>query len=109
MKTKDKLQTTLDRLPYGEENQTGDLKVDKKLPEGVRSGELYKDIIRIAWPSFVELLLTQLVSMVDMMMVGSLGSEAIADGLGAIGAGDGVANKLNVHISVSGSKLHISA
>ena len=33
MKTNDKLQTTLDRLPYGEENQSGDLKVNKKLPE----------------------------------------------------------------------------
>ncbi|MBE5893117.1 MAG: MATE family efflux transporter [Lachnospiraceae bacterium] len=76
MKTNDKLQTTLDRLPYGEENQSGDLKVNKKLPEGVRSGELYKDIIRIAWPSFVELLLTQLVSMVDLMMVGSMGGKA---------------------------------
>ena len=76
MKTKEKLQTTLDRLPYGEENQSGNLKVDKKLPEGVRSGELYKDIIRIAWPSFVELLLTQLVSMVDLMMVGSMGGKA---------------------------------
>ncbi len=70
-----KLQTTLDRLPYGEETQTGDLKVTKALPEGVKSKELYQDIIRIAWPSFVELLLTQLASMVDLMMVGSIGGE----------------------------------
>lgn len=73
MKTNERLQTTLDRLPYGDEDFSGNLKVDKKLPEGVKSGELYKDIIRIAWPSFVELLLTQLVSMVDLMMVGSMG------------------------------------
>lgn len=76
MSTKDRLSTTLDRLPYGDENLSGSLKVDKKLPEGVKSRELYQDIVRIAWPSFVELLLTQLVSMVDLMMVGSMGGAA---------------------------------
>lgn len=76
MKTKERLQTTLDRLPYGEENVSGNLKVSKKLPEGVHSRELYEDIIRIAGPSFVELLLTQLTSMVDLMMVGSIGGTA---------------------------------
>ena len=76
MKTNERLQTTLDRLPYGDEVLSGNLKVDKTLPEGVKSSELYKDIIRIAWPSFVELLLTQLVSMVDLMMVGSMGGTA---------------------------------
>ena len=72
----ERLQTTLDRLPYGEEITENDLKVTKKLPEGVKSGELYRDIVRIAWPSFIELLLTQLASMVDMMMVGSIGGTA---------------------------------
>lgn len=76
MRTNERLQTTLDRLPYGDEHISGDLKVDKKLPEGVKSRELYQDIIRIAWPSFVELLLTQLASMVDLMMVGSMGGTA---------------------------------
>lgn len=76
MKTNERLQTTLDRLPYGDETVSGSLKVDKKLPEGVKSKELYNDIIRIAWPSFVELLLTQLASMVDLMMVGSMGGAA---------------------------------
>lgn len=71
MKTKERLQTTLDRLPYGPEGMPEDQKVSKKLPEGVRSRELYEDIVRIAGPSFVELLLTQLTSMVDLMMVGS--------------------------------------
>lgn len=75
MKTNERLQTTLDRLPYGEETISGDLKVTKQIPEGVRSSELYRDIVRIAWPSFVELLLTQLASMVDLMMVGSMGGE----------------------------------
>lgn len=76
MKTNSRLQTTLDRLPYGDETLSGDLKVTKHLPDGVKSKELYQDIIRIAWPSFVELLLTQLASMVDLMMVGSMGGEA---------------------------------
>ncbi|MDD6441116.1 MAG: MATE family efflux transporter [bacterium] len=74
MKT-NRLQTTLDRLPYGDEIASSDLKVKKSLPEGVKSSELYQDVIRIAWPSFVELLLTQLASMVDLMMVGSIGGK----------------------------------
>lgn len=75
MKTNSRLQTTLDRLPYGDTILSDDLKVTKKIPDGVKSKELYQDIIRIAWPSFVELLLTQLASMVDLMMVGSMGGE----------------------------------
>lgn len=81
-----RLRTTLDRLPYGEDILAGgqdaatinpnSLKVSKHLPEGVRSRDLYMDIIRIAWPSFIELLLTQLASMVDLMMVGSMGGKA---------------------------------
>lgn len=76
LKDNTNLQTTLDRLPYGDEIVSGDLKVNKKIPDGVKSKELYQDIIRIAWPSFVELLLTQLASMVDLMMVGSMGGTA---------------------------------
>lgn len=75
MRTNEKLSTTLDRLPYGEEDLSGNLRVTEKVPEGVHYKELYKDIIRIAWPSFVELLLTQLASMVDLMMVGSMGGK----------------------------------
>ena len=52
--------------------------VSRQLPKGVTPKLLYKDIIRIAWPSLVELTLTQLTSMVDMMMVGQLGAWAIA-------------------------------
>lgn len=55
-----------------------DIKVTNELPKEVHSRMLYNDIIKIAWPSFVELTLTQLTSMVDMMMVGSLGAWAIA-------------------------------
>lgn len=76
MKENASLRTTLDRLPYGEDIISSDLKVNNKLPDGVKSKELYQDIIRIAWPSFIELLLTQLASMVDLMMVGSMGGKA---------------------------------
>lgn len=68
-----RLQITLDRLPFGDEDAEKDIKVTGKLPKEVKSGELYKDVVNIAWPSFVELLLTQLVSMVDLMMVGKIG------------------------------------
>lgn len=53
-------------------------RVTKTLPSGITSRMLYNDIVRIAWPSFVELTLTQLASMVDLMMVGSLGPWAIS-------------------------------
>jgi len=52
-------------------------RVSNHIPKGVTSKLLYKDIVRIAWPSFIEMTLTQLASMVDMMMVGGLGSWAI--------------------------------
>lgn len=74
--TKKALSTTLDRLPLGDAGINEGLKVSGNLPEGVKSKELYKDIIHIAWPSFIELLLTQLASMVDMMMVGRIGGDA---------------------------------
>ena len=76
LKENTRLQTTLDRLSYGDAIVSEDLKVTKNLPDGVKSKELYQDIIRIAWPSFIELLLTQLASMVDLMMVGSMGGKA---------------------------------
>lgn len=72
-----RLRTALDHLPEGDDSLiSGSLKVTRHLPEGVQSKELYSDIIRIAWPSLIELILTQLASMVDLMMVGSIGGEA---------------------------------
>lgn len=53
-------------------------RVNKLLPPEVTSGMLYKDVVRIAWPSLVELTLTQLASMVDLMMVGQLGPWALS-------------------------------
>ncbi|HHY81913.1 MAG TPA: MATE family efflux transporter [Clostridiales bacterium] len=69
----------LDLVEAGnDENDYGIMeKVTNHIPEGVTSQMLYRDIVRIAWPSFLELMLTQLASMVDMMMVGQLGSWAI--------------------------------
>ena len=58
---------------YGQQER-----VSKKLPLGVSSRMLYTDIVRIAWPALLEFILTQIVSMVDMMMVGRLGPWAIA-------------------------------
>ena len=51
--------------------------VTSSIPEGVTARMLYKDIIHIAWPSLLELTLTQLTSMADLMMVGQLGPWAI--------------------------------
>ncbi|WP_300276684.1 MATE family efflux transporter [Peptacetobacter sp.] len=53
------------------------LNTGEKLPNNISSKMLYKDIITIAWPSLVELMLTQLASMIDMIMVGRLGASAL--------------------------------
>jgi putative MATE family efflux protein len=76
------VRTVLDELEAGT-NETMQLdfegKVGKnKLPEGVSSMSLYTDVFKIAWPALVENALASLVSMVDMMMVGGLGSWAIS-------------------------------
>ena len=79
------LKTYLDEIPWGTEEdlineQRKSRKERKQLPEGCRESVLYGDIMRIAWPSLVEQLLTSLVSMADMIMVGSMinGDDAIA-------------------------------
>jgi O-antigen/teichoic acid export membrane protein len=79
-KTPKPVRMALDLVDAGdnEKNYSKIQKVTHHIPEGVTSRMLYRDIIRIAWPSFIELTLTQLTSMVDMMMVGGLGSWAIA-------------------------------
>ncbi len=71
------VKTYLDEIEMGSaELQEAEAKKTKKerrqLPPGASSMTLYKDVIRIAWPSLIELTLTSLVSMVDMMMVGSI-------------------------------------
>lgn len=73
-------QMALDLVPEGTYAQEMERKEQRKwkMPEEVSSKYVYRDIVRIAWPSLVELLLTQLASMVDMMMVGQLGSAALS-------------------------------
>ena len=77
------VRTFLDEIPNGtEETQKLELQKSrnerKNLTDGATDKILYRDIIRIAWPSLVELLLTSLVSMVDMMMVGSIANGTAA-------------------------------
>ena len=81
MATKESVQPTLalDLVEPGtDQHMVAAKKTTEKLPEGVTSKMMYRDVIRIAWPSFIELTLTQLASMVDLMMVGQLGAAALA-------------------------------
>ncbi len=70
----------LDLVEEGKDLSLWEQGVQKKkapLPQGITDKMMYADVIRIAWPSMVELLLTQLASMVDLMMVGQLGAWAL--------------------------------
>lgn len=63
-----------DHVPYGSRR----CKKEKIASAGGRTNKMmYSDVIRIAWPSMVELLLTQLASMMDLMMVGQAGLRAL--------------------------------
>ena len=79
--------TALDDLDYGEADSpeaTG--RVGRiKVPEGISSRRLYRDVALIAWPSLVELLLTQLTSMADQVMVGRLPGQEGIMALAAVG------------------------
>lgn len=68
----------LDLVPVGDLEEQKAHKGKVTLPKGISSKMVLKDIVKIAWPSLVELTLTQLASMVDLMMVGRLGSTALA-------------------------------
>lgn len=70
------VQLALDFVAEGDGSITGE-RVSRILPQGITSRMLYSDVVRIAWPSLIELTLTQLTSMVDLMMVGRLGPWAI--------------------------------
>ena len=81
------VRTTLDRLPYGDftaENVQA-RKKETAIPEGVHSRELIRDVAIIAWPSLLELILAQLTSMADQVMVGRIPGEAGVQGLSAVG------------------------
>ena len=68
----------LDQLPPGSDRDMKSERVSKRLPDGITSSMLYQDILRIALPATVELMLSSLVSMMDMIMVGGLGTWAIS-------------------------------
>lgn len=76
--------TTLDDLPFGSENYYEEDRQKtraerRRLPDGVANSQLYRDILRIAWPSLIELFLGSLVNMVDTMMVGRIvGTDALS-------------------------------
>ena len=74
-----KLKIALDSVPFGtpEENELWRTEKKVTLPKGVDNKQILKDTFRIAWPSLVELTLTQLASMVDLMMVGQLNYAAL--------------------------------
>lgn len=81
------VQTSLDGLPYGDLNDTSMMGRVKNVlkPQGITSKMLIMDIFLIAWPSLLELILTQLTSMADQMMVGRLpGMEGVM-ALSAVG------------------------
>jgi len=85
--TKNTVHTVLDDLPYGDgipEYENAPIR-NTKLPSGIKKSALVRDVVMIAWPSLLEMILTQLTSMVDQMMVGRLpGQEGIA-ALSAVG------------------------
>lgn len=49
-----------------------------QLPDGLDGRTMDKEILRLAWPSVAELVLTSLSGMVDMIMVGQLGPWALS-------------------------------
>lgn len=81
------VKTSLDDLPYGTNDQVyeKDGRGRTKLPDGITSKAIYGDVVRIAWPSFLELMLTQLTSMADQIMVGQLPGALGVMALSAVG------------------------
>ena len=80
IKEKKTVMTALDDLPYGRAGDPGETgRVEKAVtPEGISRKRIYRDVLLIALPSLVELVLTQLTSIADQMMVGNLpGNEGI--------------------------------
>jgi putative MATE family efflux protein len=55
-----------------------DLRKYIKEKKEAASPEMWRQIIKITWPAFIELVMSTLFGMVDMMMVGQLGPAAIA-------------------------------
>ncbi len=79
--------TALDGLSAGAEDQQEQYgKVGKvPIPEGVSRKQLVRDVTLLAWPSLLELILTQLTSLADQIMVGRIPGEMGIIGLAAVG------------------------
>ncbi|MFA9424435.1 MAG: MATE family efflux transporter [Sedimentibacter sp.] len=67
----------LDLVEDGNDIHVENIKKNE-LPPNVTSKMLYSDIVQLALPSVIEMTLTQLASMVDLMMVGGLGAWALS-------------------------------
>ncbi len=52
--------------------------LETPVPDDLPAKEISSKVIAIAWPALVESFLIQLVSMVNTMMVGSVGTAAMA-------------------------------
>ena len=81
------IRTALDDLPCGDDGPAllqGRVGTPP-LPEGVSRKRMMQDIVVIAWPSLLELVLTQLTSMADQIMVGRLPGEEGVMALAAVG------------------------
>ncbi len=80
------VKTTIDTLEFGEIDTEKEGKYKKyKLPDGVDKGMMRSDILTIALPSLVELVLTSLTSMADQIMVGRLPGQLGVQALSAVG------------------------
>lgn len=80
------VKTTIDTLEFGEIDVEKEGKYKKyKLPDGVDKGMMRSDILTIALPSLVELVLTSLTSMADQIMVGRLPGQLGVQALSAVG------------------------
>jgi len=80
------IQTSLDSLPLGTPDDKPAGKINKlPLPKEVSKKDMIRDVLIIAWPSLLELILTQLTSMADQIMVGRLPGEAGIAALSAVG------------------------
>ena len=80
------VKTTIDTLEFGEIDAEKEGKYKKyKLPDGVDKGMMRSDILTIALPSLVELVLTSLTSMADQIMVGRLPGQLVVQALSAVG------------------------
>ncbi len=79
--------TALDQLtPGGGEKAISNGRIQMPpRPSGVTGKQLMRDVLVIAWPSLIEMILTQLTSIADQIMVGRMPGEAGITGLSAVG------------------------